>query len=63
MKLAQVKIGAHYTTQVSGKEVEVKVLCMTKDYWSNRKKFKVARVDNGKVLIKLRSAAVLHGDD
>jgi len=62
MKLSEVKLGEVYTTLVSNNEVKVKVLYMTKDYWSKRKKFKVARVDNGRILDKLRSAAVLHKD-
>lgn len=59
MKLAEVKIGDTYKTEVSGNMVAVKVLYQTKDYYSNRKKFKVARVDNLKILDKLRSAAKL----
>jgi len=60
MKLAEVKIGEVYQTEVSGKMVDVKVLYQTKDYYSNRKKFKISRIDNGKILDKLRSAAKLH---
>jgi len=59
MKLAEVKIGEIYKTEVSGKMVDVKVLFQTKDYYSSRKKFKVVRVDNHRILDKLRSAAKL----
>lgn len=60
MKLAEVKIGEKYLTEVSGIMTEVKVLYMSKDHYSGRKKFVVCRTDNHKILDKKRSAAVLH---
>ena len=59
MKIKEVKVGQNYKTYVTNKLVEVTVIGVEKDYWSKRTKFRVSRVDNGRILDKLRSAAKL----
>lgn len=61
----EIEVGGEYLTRVSGALVRVRVLhAVERESWSARQqtltRFKVARVDNGETLPKVRTASALH---
>ena len=60
MLKSEVVIGMECMTKVSGNEVRVKVLYEITDRYSNRTKYMVRRVDNGRDLDKPRGPGVLY---
>ena len=60
MLKSEVVIGMECMTKVSGTDVRVKVLYEITDRYSNRTKYMVRRVDNGRDLDKARGPGVLY---
>lgn len=60
-KVADIKVGEVYWTEVSGRTVKVKVISGPKAAFLRQKKnrFVVQRVDNGKILEKMRTPGAL----
>jgi hypothetical protein len=60
MKQGDVIVGGEYMIQLESKPVRVKVIrdCGTRD--GHAKKFRVQRVDNGRILSKLRTSQSLY---
>jgi hypothetical protein len=60
MLISEIKIGSKAWTRVSGEKVLVIIMGITEDYYSHRRKVRVARADNGKRLDKARDPGALH---
>lgn len=60
-KVADIKVGEVYWTEVSGRTVKVKVISGPKAAYMRKRadRFVVQRVDNGKILEKMRTAHAL----